>query len=287
MVKNLALIIVFLNAWAFSKTLFIFDFINNTGDSSFDFLCRQIPRDLKLRFTMYDNLNIVLDTVKQNGQMARDPQMQHYLIFGEMVMTGQHLLINVSIRYPQNNEIYKKEIFIKDLKSGHINQKMIVLKTLSFFEDHFLSRIYVESRPSQAVVYLDSVKSGHTPFDTLLFRGKYTLALKKRGYSTLVKNLEINRDNNQYLFALGKKDVENINNQENEKTLPRLFPTALSFGGSVFFAGISVVASTQAAREPYPRIRDFSLAMSTSLLIAGIYGYYMNKKRLSGEPFNK
>jgi hypothetical protein len=147
--------------------------------------------------------------------------------------------------------------------------------------------MYVESRPGQAVVYLDSVKSGHTPFDTLLFRGNYTLALKKRGYSTLVKNLEINRDHNQYLFALSKKSMENINGQENEKTLPRLFPTALSFGGSAFFAGISVVASTQAAREPYPRIRDFSLAVSTSLFIAGIYGYYMNKKRLSGEPFNK
>jgi len=167
----------------------------------------RISIDIKKYFIPFETGYMRIITDISNYELF----INHHLVRNKMTLynlnTGEHA---IEFR-PLDYYPFKTNITVI---SNQTNE--LVLNTEKYFKkDAFL---IVNSIPTNASVFLNVKNIGYTPLlYTNLEKGKYRLKIAKSNYTTLFKNIELNKGTNKFFFNLKKRKPKQFYKNRNKK----------------------------------------------------------------------
>jgi hypothetical protein len=176
-----------------------------------------------------DNYNIELYSSLDNIKNKRQKNKNFFKL--EIVTEPENLKV-----YLNNKLIGNSPIIIDNLIEGQHNLKIQKNRTIVFNEIinskiepkkflnihlYKLSKVYLESKPSQATIYIDNIYFGLTPKYINIPFGYHMISVNKSGFNSLNKEIFINYPESMNL-SLELESLKNID------TSVSFFPTAIT-----------------------------------------------------------
>ncbi|MFH1760883.1 MAG: PEGA domain-containing protein [bacterium] len=129
------------------------------------------------------------------------------LIWGRVDSTEQGLKLSIIILNLANGRTGNINIALMKNPARSTVLQTIEQKLWSFFQRQYMAQLIISTAPSMAKIFIDSMESGITPFETLIDPGTYNLNMEKEGYIPSRQTLTFLAGNTyQYSIPLMEKN---------------------------------------------------------------------------------
>jgi hypothetical protein len=185
-----------------SKTILIYDFQNNTGQSRWDRACDSIPECLAREFKPYHIQVQIKDSIIKQPEQAPASSDEETIIFGYLHEENGRIKIRGYFKMDVEQTLFKKEIEYKSNESAEENVRSLALKIIYAYEKKHLANLQIFTDPEGAEIFIGSDSVGKSPWEALFPKGHHTMLIQMNGCLPAIKEFVVGKGENKFTFVL-------------------------------------------------------------------------------------